>query len=411
MNIPLNEQMLTVEQALERIVKLTPLARNKEKITLHKAHQRVLANTVIATFDVPPFRNSAMDGYAIRSTDLRETTSTQLKVIGKSFAGHPFDAAVPAGGAVRIMTGAVMPKDTDTVIMQEDVQSQDDQIEIPPGQKPTQNVREAGEDLKEGDVILKPGRRLHAADIGLLASMGIVEVEVFAKPRIAIFSTGDELQSIGTPLERGQIYDSNRYTLDALLRKTGVEVIDMGVLPDDKAVISKALENAAHSADIVMTSGGVSVGEADFIKDTLMELGHVDFWKIAMKPGKPLAFGKLGNALFFGLPGNPVSVMVTFALFTRESIRILSGENKQASISLTAITLDDLVKQPGRREYQRGIYKRSDSGGLEVNTTGAQGSHILNSMSRANCFVVLPRQSGDIAKGTALEILPFSDIL
>ena len=411
MNIPLNEQMLTVEQALEHIIELTPLARNKEMITLHKAHQRVLASTVIATFDVPPFRNSAMDGYAIRSTDLRDTTSIQLKVVGKSFAGHPFDATVSAGEAIRIMTGAVMPKDTDTVIMQENVQRHDDKIEIPAGQKPTQNVREAGEDLKEGDVILKPGRRLHAADIGLLASMGIVEIEVFCKPRIAIFSTGDELQSIGTPLESGQIYDSNRYTLDALLKKTGVEIIDMGVLPDDEAVISKALENAAHSADIVITSGGVSVGEADFIKDTLMKLGQVDFWKLAMKPGKPLAFGKLGNALFFGLPGNPVSVMVTFALFTRESIRILSGENKQSSISLTAITLDDLVKQPGRREYQRGIYKRSDSGVLEVNTTGAQGSHILKSMSRANCFVVLPRQSGDIAKGTALEILPFSDIL
>jgi len=411
MNIPLNEQMLTVEEALEHILELTPPPRNKEKITLHNAHQRVLASDVIATFDVPSFRNSAMDGYAIRSVDLVEAASTKLNVVGKSFAGHPYNGAVNAGETVRIMTGAVMPKDTDTVIMQEDVQSLDDQIEIPVGQKPAQNVREAGEDLKQGDVILKPGRRLHAADIGLLASMGIVEIEVFCKPRIAIFSTGDELQSLGTPLESGQIYDSNRYTLDALLKKSGVEIIDMGVLPDDEAIITKALENSAYDADIVITSGGVSVGEADFIKDTLMKLGHVDFWKIAMKPGKPLAFGKLGNALFFGLPGNPVSVMVTFALFARESIRIISGEDKQTSVSLTAVTLDDLKKQPGRRDYQRGIYKRSNTGGLEVSTTGAQGSHILKSMSMANCFVVLPRQSGDIPKGTALEILPFSDIL
>lgn len=411
MNIPLNEEMLTVEEALEHILKLTPPALNKEKITLHKAHQRVLASAVIATFDVPPFRNSAMDGYAIRSADLLESTSTQLNVIGKSFAGHPFEGTVSAGEAVRIMTGAVMPNDTDTVIMQEDVQNQDDQIEISAGQKPAQNVREAGEDLKQGGIILKPGRRLHAADIGLLASMGIVEIEVYCKPRIAIFSTGDELQSLGTPLERGQIYDSNRYTLRALLKKTDVEIIDMGVLPDDEAIITKAFENAAHSSDIVITSGGVSVGEADFIKDTLMKLGHVDFWKIAMKPGKPLAFGKLGNALFFGLPGNPVSVMVTFALFARESIRILSGENKQTSISLTAVTLDDLKKQPGRRDYQRGIYKRSNTGALEVSTTGSQGSHILKSMSIANCFVVLPRESGDIPKGTTLEIIPFSDIL
>jgi len=411
MNIPLNEQMLTVEEALEHILELTPPPHNKEKITLHKAHQRVLASDVIATFDVPPFRNSAMDGYAIRSVDLVEAASTKLNVVGKSFAGHPFNGAVNAGETVRIMTGAVMPKDTDTVIMQEHVQNQEDQIEIPAGQKPTQNVREVGEDLKQGDIILQPGRRLHAADIGLLASMGIVEIEVFCKPRIAIFSTGDELQSLGTPLESGQIYDSNRYTLDALLKKAGVEIIDMGVLPDDEAIITKALENAAYDADIVITSGGVSVGEADFIKDTLMKLGHVDFWKIAMKPGKPLAFGKLGDALFFGLPGNPVSVMVTFALFARESIRIISGEDKQTSVSLTAVTLDDLKKQPGRRDYQRGIYKRSSTGELEVSTTGPQGSHILKSMSMANCFVVLPRQSEDIPKGTALEILPFSDIL
>lgn len=411
MNTLVNEPMLTVEQALEHIFKLTPAARNKEKITLHKAHQRVLASEAIATFDVPPFRNSAMDGYAIRSADLREASITKLTVVGKSFAGHPFDAKISAGEAVRIMTGAVMPKGADTVIMQEHVLSQNDQIEIPAGQKPFQNVRQAGEDLKQGEVILKPGRRLHAADIGLLASIGIVEIEVFCKPRVTIFSTGDELQSLGAPLGSGQIYDSNRYTLHALLRKTDVEIIDMGVLPDDETIISKALEDAAQSSDIVITSGGVSVGEADFIKDTLLKLGHVDFWKIAMKPGKPLAFGQLGNALFFGLPGNPVSVMVTFALFARESIRVLSGEDKPTSIALTAVTLDDLKKQPGRREYQRGIYKRTNTGDLEVSTTGSQGSHILKSMSLANCFVILPRQSGDIPKGTTLEILPFSDIL
>jgi len=327
MSIPLNEKMLTVDQALEHILELTPTAHSKEKITLHKAHQRVLASNITASFDVPPFRNSAMDGYAIRAIDLSANSSTTFKVIGKSLAGHPFNTAVAAGEAVRIMTGAVMPKNADTVIMQEHVNSQGEQINIPAGQKPVQNVREAGEDLKKGDVILKQGHRLNAADIGLLASMGIIEIEVFRKPRVAIFSTGDELQSLGTPLENGQIYDSNRYTLSALLKKMGVETIDMGVLSDDEEIISRAFQNAAYSTDMVITSGGVSVGEADFIKDTLMKLGRVDFWKIAMKPGKPLAFGKLGNALFYGLPGNPVSVMVTFSLFARESIRVLSGEN------------------------------------------------------------------------------------
>jgi molybdopterin molybdotransferase len=411
MSIPLNEKMLTVDQALEHILELTPTAHSKEKITLHKAHQRILASNIIASFDVPPFRNSAMDGYAIRAIDLSANSSTSFKVIGKSLAGHPFNTAVAAGEAVRIMTGAVMPENADTVIMQEHVNSQGKQIHIPAGQEPVQNVREAGEDLKKGDVILKQGRRLNAADIGLLASMGIIEIEVFRKPRVAIFSTGDELQSLGTPLENGQIYDSNRYTLSALLKKMSVETIDMGVLSDDEEIISRAFQNAAYSTDMVITSGGVSVGEADFIKDTLMKLGRVDFWKIAMKPGKPLAFGKLGNALFYGLPGNPVSVMVTFSLFARESIRVLSGENEHPPLSLTAIIQDDLKKQPGRKEYQRGVYRQSKTGSLVVSTTGAQGSHILKSMSLANCFVVLPRQSGDIPKGTALEILPFADLL
>lgn len=411
MNNSFNTQMLSVEQALERIRELTPSPRGKEKITLHESYQRVLATGVVAGFDVPPFRNSAMDGYAVRSADLQAAEPTLLKVAGKSFAGHPYDSPVNAGEAIRIMTGAVMPENADSVVMQEHVSVQGEQIEIPGGQAAGQNVRDTGDDLKRGEVVLKPGRKLNAADIGLLASMGIVEVEVFCRPRVAIFSTGDELQSLGTPLANGQIYDSNRYTLNALLQKTGVEIIDMGVLPDNEALISQAFHDAADAADIVITSGGVSVGEADYIKDTLMKLGQVDFWKIAMKPGKPLAFGKLGNALLFGLPGNPVSVMVTFAIFTRESIRILSGADHQAAITLTATTQDDLKKRPGRREYQRGIYTRADTGALQVSTTGSQGSHILKSMSLANCFIVLPRQSGDIPAGTELEIIPFADIL
>jgi molybdopterin molybdotransferase len=411
MSIPVNEQMLTVDQALEHILKLTPPPQGKEKTTLHKAHQRILASDVIATFNVPPFRSSAMDGYAIRWADLQTTGSTKLAVAGQSFAGHPYDAAIATGEAIRIMTGAVVPENADTVVMQEHVTIQDKQLEIPAGQIAGQNVREAGEDLKTGAVILHSGRKLNAADIGLLASMGIVEVEVTRKPKVAIFSTGDELQSLGTPLTHGQIYDSNRYTLSALLLTSGVEIIDMGVLVDDEALISQALHDAAASADIIITSGGVSVGEADYIKDILMQLGQVDFWKIAMKPGKPLAFGKLGDTLFFGLPGNPVSAMVTFSLFVRESIRILSGADPQPSISLTAISQSDLKKQSGRREYQRGVYTRSNTGALQVSTTGAQGSHILKSMSLANCFVVLPRQSEDIPAGSELEIIPFSNIL
>ncbi len=415
MNLPgcddLPPGTLTVEEALERIRTEVDKVQGEERVAIRDALDRVLAEDITAPMDVPPHRNSAMDGYALRADDLPESGEASLTVIGKSFAGTPFEGRVDPGQCVRIMTGAVVPDDTDTVVMQEQVRPDHDRIILSPGHQRGQNIRNPGEDMKRGEPILLQGRLLNAADIGLIASLGIAEVSVVRRPRVVFFSTGDELRGIGEILEQGDIYDSNRYTLHALLSRMNVEMIDQGVIPDDHNAIRAAFKNAAEVGDMVITSGGVSVGEADFVKQTLDEMGEIGFWKIAMKPGKPLAFGQLGKAWFFGLPGNPVSVMATFMLFVRPALQIMQGTRVAAPLSLRATLASDIRKTPGRKDYQRGILNKTTDGSLTVTTTGLQGSHVLSSMSKANCFIVLPRESGGVPRGETIEVIPFMGMI
>ena len=402
---------LSFEQALDKVKQdVTPL-KTRRSVSIREAIGGVLANDVCSPMDVPPFINSAMDGYAINSQDIPASGEATLKVTGKSFAGKPFDGQVKQGECVRIMTGAVVPEGADTIVMQEHAQVNGDSIKIGHEHQARQNVRYPGDDFSTGDIIIKAGERLSPAKLGLLASVGVTELEIVRTPVVAFFSTGDELKGVGQTLKPGDIYDSNRYILFGMLHKMGVQVIDMGVIPDIKQQIELTLKNAALCADIVITSGGASVGEADYIKQILDDIGQVNFWKIAMKPGKPLAFGKIGNALFFGLPGNPVSAMATFYQFVQPSIRLLEGEKQSSTIVLKARCTSMLKKRPGRKDFQRGIMSQDENGELIVDTTGIQGSHMLSSMSKANCFIVLESESGNIEAGSMVEVQPFNDLI
>lgn len=404
----LTEGMLTVEQAQERIFQSIQALTEIELVDLKQAHGRILAETIYADFDVPPHRNSSMDGYAFAHESL--AASSCLQQIGIAWAGRPYTDKVQLGECVRIMTGACLPEGTDTVEMQENTFKQATQITIKTSPKLGENVRYPGDDLKQGELILELGRKIAAADIGLMASLGIQQTQVLRKPRIAILSTGDELQALGSVLQPGEIYDSNRSTLNALLQSLAVEVVDLGIIPDQPEAIEQALTQAQNQADLLITSGGVSVGDADFVADSLKKLGEVNFWKMAMKPGKPLAFGQLGNCLFFGLPGNPVSVMATFLLFVRPAILKLCGEAVAQPTIYTATSLSSLKKTPGRKDFQRGIYTQTSTG-YQVSSTGKQESHLLRSMSQANCFIVLEREWGDLAAGTTVSILPFDKLM
>ncbi|MCW8853686.1 MAG: molybdopterin molybdotransferase MoeA [Gammaproteobacteria bacterium] len=402
---------LSFEQARERIEKSVAAVKGKRCVTIREALGRVLADDVCSPMNVPPFINSAMDGYAINADDISASGESVLKVTGKSFAGRPFEGSVNKGECVRIMTGAVVPQGADTVVMQEHAEVDGDNIKIGSEHKKGQNVRLPGDDFSTGDIIIKAGERLSPAKLGLLASVGVTEFNIIRTPVVAFFSTGDELKGVGQTLQPGDIYDSNRYILFGMLQKMGVECIDMGVIADIKEQIELTLKEAAAIADVVITSGGASVGEADYIKEILDEIGEVNFWKIAMKPGKPLAFGKINNALFFGLPGNPVSAMATFYQFVQPSIKLLEGEKSDHTLRLTARCLSKLKKRPGRKDFQRGIVKTDENNMLVVDTTGIQGSHMLSSMSKANCFIVLPAEAGDIEAGTEVEVQPFSDLI
>ncbi|MGI9230074.1 MAG: molybdopterin molybdotransferase MoeA [Gammaproteobacteria bacterium] len=398
---------LQPDAALGKIKQAISPVTGEESLPIRDALGRILTADIRSGINVPAAGNSAMDGYAINSGDLPTKDRRELQVIGTVFAGKPFTGRVPAGSCVRIMTGGLMPDATDTIIIQEDVQREGDSISIDGNTRPGDNVRAAGEDIAEGDLILARGRRLNPADLGLIASLGIPEVTVRRTIRVAFFSTGDELRSIGEPLEDGAIYDSNRYTLHAMLSRLGADIIDMGVIRDQQQAVETALLSAADKADVIITSGGVSVGEADFIKQALQKTGQVAFWKVAMKPGRPLAFGTVKQALFFGLPGNPVSVMVTFYQFVQPALRALMGETDDHNMTIKVRCDSKLKKRPGRVEYQRGIMSRDSNGELVVVKTGAQGSGILSSMSRANCFIILPLESTGIEAGSMVDVQPF----
>jgi molybdopterin molybdotransferase len=401
--------LLSVDDALLQIRNaLTPIT-GFERCGLREAYGRIIATDVISPLNVPGHINSAMDGYAVRGSDLPAEGARELSVIGSSFAGTPFAGTLQSGQAVRIMTGAVVPVGADTVIMQERAEREGDIITIHSGHRSGENVRQIGEDIAKGGVVLSPGKKIRAAELGLLASLGVAEVTVRRRLRVATFSTGDELCSIGEVPAEGQIYDSNRYSLYGMLKALNVEHIDMGVIRDDPEAISHAFATAAGLADVLITSGGVSVGDADYVKQTLDRLGKVNFWKIKMKPGKPLAFGQLDKALFFGLPGNPVSVMATFYEIVQPSLRYLMGQDNVAPLRMK-IRCADKLKSPSRQDFQRGILMQDDSGELVVRSTGHQGSHILSSMSQANCFIVLPAECRSIEPGDWVEVEPFEGL-
>ena len=413
---------LPVDRARELILDLLHPVTGHERVFVRQALDRVLFEDVISPIDVPGHDNSAMDGWAVRSCDLAASDETagetagetRLKNIGTAFAGRAFAGKVGAGDTVRIMTGGVLPAGVDCVVIQEVVKVEGDAVIIPPGQRSGQNIRRAGEDLQAGKAAVPAGKKLRPAEIGIIASLGIGEVSVRRRVRVAVFSTGDELCSIGAPLAPGAVYDSNRYTLWGMLTRLGCEVIDMGVVRDDPAALEAAFREAAACSDAIITSGGVSVGEADFIKQLMAQLGEVAFWKIAMKPGRPMAFGRIGKtqpdgadspgAWLFGLPGNPVAVMVTFYQFVQPALLKLAGLDPVPTVPMFPARCSEAMKKGrGRTEFQRGILFR-ENGEWCVRPTGAQGSGVLRSMADADCFIVLEHEREKVGAGDTVMV-------
>lgn len=402
---------LPVEHAREFIARFVEPVALVERVAIRSALGRVLAHDVVSTIDVPPHDNSAMDGYAMRGDDLAADGDTRLRVAGRALAGRAFDGELARGEALRVMTGAILPPALDTVVVQEIVRHDGDVVVVPPGQQPGQNRRLRGEDLRSGEVALRAGKRLAPADIGLLASLGLPEVCVRRRLRVAFFSTGDELRSVGDTLAPGQIYDSNRYTIWAMLTRLGVEVVDLGVVCDSPEALEQAMRTAAAEADAIVSSGGVSVGEADFTREVMARVGDVAFWRIAMRPGRPMAFGRIGAACYFGLPGNPVAVMTTFHFLVRDALLKMMGASPQALPWVRARSREPMHKRRGRTEYQRARLEPGADGRMEVQPVGNQGSGVLRSMSEANCIVVLHHDQGSIAAGDEVDCVAFEGLL
>ena len=406
---PENRALSAAEARDRMLAEVVPIA-GREFLPVRGALGRILASDIVAPHDVPAHDNSAMDGYAVHFAGLAATGETRLTVVGRAFAGSAFSGLVGKGQAVRIMTGAVLPAGADTVIVQEVARLEDGVVIVPGGQRQGQNTRRAGEDLARGAIALPVGKRIGPAELGLIASLGIAEVEVRRRLRVAFFSTGDELASIGKPLAPGEVYDSNRYTLHGLLTRLGADIIDLGVVPDRPEALEATLAEAAQVADAIITTGGVSVGEADFVRDILDKLGEVSFWKLNIKPGRPMAFGRVGKAWLFGLPGNPVAVMVSYTQFALDALLRLSGLDPLPERPLLTVAAGNAIrKQPGRREYLRGQVVAVD-GRWQVKITGNQGSGVLRSMSEANCFVVLPEECAGVNAGDSVQVQLFDGL-
>jgi molybdopterin molybdotransferase len=407
---------LPVKDAQRIIREFVQPVQAVEQVALRSALGRVLARDIVSPINVPAHDNSAMDGYALRGADLPLEGQARLKVIGTVYAGKPTGLVPAQGECVRIMTGGVMPDGCDSVIPQEFVAEESDTaIVIAAGVlKPGDNRRFAGEDLKAGSGALAAGKVIRPADLGLVASLGIAEVPVRRRLRVAFFSTGDELRSIGQALDEGSVYDSNRYTIYGMLQRLGCDIIDMGIVRDDPAALEAALRSACESADAIITSGGVSVGAADYTRQIMARLGDVTFWKIGMRPGRPLAFGRIASnghsAFLFGLPGNPVAVMVSFYFFAREALLRMMGADAPLPL-LRARSVGAIRKKPGRTEYQRGILAQGEDGMPQVRITGSQGSGILRSMSEANCMVVLHDGQGNVNAGDMVDVLMFEGLV
>ncbi|MGO4053305.1 bifunctional molybdopterin-guanine dinucleotide biosynthesis adaptor protein MobB/molybdopterin molybdotransferase MoeA [Vibrio cholerae] len=400
----LSPAFLSVEQGREKILSLiSPLAET-ESVAIQECYQRVLAREVFSPINVPAYRNSAMDGYALRSDDLERDS---YRVVAEVLAGSHYPKTVELGEAVKIMTGAPMPQGADTVVMREQATQNGDVVSFAGVKiKAGQNVRQAGEDLAQGQAVFNSGQRVLSPEMGMLASLGFAHADVFRSLKVAIFSTGDEVQAPGGDIEPNSIFDSNRFTLTGLLKQLGCQVIDLGIIEDDEAKMMQVLEQAAKQADVVITSGGVSVGDADFIKSALEKLGHIDFWRINMRPGRPLAFGQIAGKPFFGLPGNPVAVMVSFINFVEPALRKMQGEQGWQPLKVNAIALEDLRSRQGRTEFSRGVYAFNAQGQLTVRTTGKQGSGILRSMSEANCLIEIAPAIDTVKVGESVTIIP-----
>jgi molybdopterin molybdotransferase len=398
-----------LDSALEHLLAQLNVTDKIQQTALQQACGLVLAKDVISALNIPPADNSAMDGYAVKAEDaIKGATLTQ---VAKVFAGHPYNGEINTGECARIMTGGQMPKGCDAVVMQENTTASEQHILINQTAQLKNHIRNAGEDIAIGETVLTAGKRLSPADIGLLASLGCSEVTVYKPLTVAIMSTGDELKHPGEDLQPGQFYESNAYTISAVLQKFGVTLINYGIIPDDLAALRNVFLEADKEADVVITSGGVSVGEADYTKTILDELGRVDFWKLAIKPGKPFAFGYLPNSYFIGLPGNPVSALVTLHQLAIPMLRKLSGEQHKHPLRLPATVISTIRKSPGRTDFQRGIYSISEDGRLIVENTGAQGSGILTSMSKANCYIILEQTRGTVEKGETVTIEPFDSLM
>lgn len=400
--------LLPFSQALSILLDSVTCIKVSETIAITEALGRVLAHDIESTVAVPPNDNSAMDGYAFAYT-VQETKSFTL--VGKSFAGAPFTGKTKAGECIQVMTGAKMPACCNTVVMQENVRVDHNKVWLTKAVKLHDHVRYAGEDIAKGSVVLTKGKRLNAIDIGLLASLGFGTVDVYCKLTAAIFSTGDELRQPGDVLTDGDIYESNRFALKAMLERLNLNILDLGIIRDNKKAIRDAFIRADKEADIVISTGGVSVGEADYNKEILAELGKINFWKVAMKPGKPFAFGKLPGSVFFGLPGNPVSAIVTFHQLAVPGIMKMQGQQVKPPVSIKAKAIDNLKKSPGRTDFQRGILSVNEYGSTEVRSTKSQGSGILSSLSKANCYIVLAQEQGNVDAGEYVTVQPFDYLL
>ncbi|MBV7299537.1 bifunctional molybdopterin-guanine dinucleotide biosynthesis adaptor protein MobB/molybdopterin molybdotransferase MoeA [Enterovibrio paralichthyis] len=407
----LSPTMLSVDAGREKILTALNEPTAKAWLPLEALHGQVLAEDVVAPVNVPSSTNSAMDGYAIRSDDIGRD---RYRIVGEVFAGHHYRETLNQGECVRIMTGAPVPQDADTVIMREQATVDGDLVRFDTSKgavRAGQNVRQAGEDLKYGATVFSAGSRMNAASVGMMASLGMDKACCFKPIKVALFSTGDEVQAPGTEAKENCIYDANRFTLRSLLEQLGCEVLDLGIIEDSEQSLTDTLTNAMENADMVMSSGGVSVGDADYIKTVLANLGDINFWRVNMRPGRPLAFGKLGDTPFFGLPGNPVAVMVTFLQFVEPAIRKMQGDKFWQPQRISAITQEKIRSRLGRTEYTRGIYSIGANGQLEVRSTGSQGSGILRSMYEANCLIEVSPEVENAETGDRVTIIPLASRL
>ena len=417
--------LIPFDQALNTLLESVKTITEIEKPALETCLDRILAQDVRAPINVPGYDNSAMDGYAIKADDLVGTH--QLQQVGEALAGRPYTQKLEHGQCIRIMTGAPIPRGADSVVMQEEtsviekngecwiefsnaVHTTKSSCATPKISKPIKrgsHVRYAGEDIRAGEVVLDKGRRLSPADLGLIASLGLAQLEVYRPIRVALLSTGDELKNPGEPLAEGCIYDSNRIVVSAMLKRMGADLHDLGIIPDDVSALEQAFETASKTCDVIISSGGVSVGDADYTKQVLTDMGEIGFWKVAIKPGKPFAFGHINEAVFFGLPGNPVSAAVTFHQLALPAIQKMSGELSKEKISLEVPTQHALKKRAGRTDFQRGVLSQNTLGQWQVSDTGSQGSGMLSSMSRSNCYIKLAADSSNVDAQQWVEVIPY----